>query len=101
MRSEVFQLGVLLHEILTGHPPFAERVLWRRLAQAIRGQPAPRAVWTPEGERIPAALADIIERALAKAPEERLPNAVELLEGWRAAWRRGARPVRAGEPVRP
>lgn len=97
MRSEVFQLGVLLHEILTGHKPFSERVLWKRLAQAIRGQPAPRAVWTPEGERIPDALADVIERALAKAPAERFPCAVELLE----AWRRGTRHARAGEHVRP
>jgi serine/threonine-protein kinase len=101
MCSEVFQLGVLLHEILTGHAPFSEGVLWRRLAQAIRGQPAPRAVRTPEGERIPAALADVIERALAKAPEERFPCAVVMLEVWRAAQRRGVRPVRAGERVRP
>ncbi|MBN8233191.1 serine/threonine protein kinase [Corallococcus macrosporus] len=97
MRSEVFQLGVLLHDILTGREPFAEKVLWRRLAQAIRSQPAPRAVWTPEGERIPAALADVVECALAKAPEERFPSAMELLEAWRAAWPRTARPVRAKE----
>ncbi|WNG26250.1 serine/threonine protein kinase [Cystobacter fuscus] len=99
MRSEVFQLGVLLHEILTGHEPFPEGVLWRHLAQAIRGQPAPRAVRTPEGELIPKALADVIERALAKAPEERFPRAVEMLEGWHAAQLRGARPVQAGERV--
>ncbi|WNG15671.1 serine/threonine protein kinase [Cystobacter fuscus] len=97
MRSEVFQLGVLLHEILTGHEPFPKGVLWRRLAQAIRSQPAPRAVRTPEGECIPAALADVIERALAKDPEERFPRAVELLEDWRAA----QRPVRTGKRVRP
>ncbi|NMO19897.1 serine/threonine protein kinase [Pyxidicoccus fallax] len=101
MRSEVFQLGVLLHEVLTGQEPFSKGVLWSRLAEAIRNQPAPRAVWTPGGERIPAALADVIERALAKAPEERFPSAVEMLESWRAARRRGARPVRTGERVRP
>ncbi|WP_224367445.1 protein kinase domain-containing protein [Hyalangium versicolor] len=100
MRSEVFQLGVLLHEILTGHEPFSERVLWRRLAQAIRSQPAPRAEETPEGEYIPAALADVIARALAKGPEERFPCAVAMLEGWSAAQRRRG-PVRAGERVCP
>ncbi|MCY1076270.1 serine/threonine protein kinase [Archangium lansingense] len=101
MRSEVFQLGVLLHEILTGHEPFSKGVLWRTLAQAICGQPAPRVVRTPEGERIPESLADVIGRALAKAPEERFPGAVEMLEAWRAAQRRGARPARAGERVSP
>lgn len=101
MRSEVFQMGVLLHEVLTGYEPFPEKVLWRSLAQAIRGQPAPRAMWAPEGERIPAALADVLERALAKAPEERFSSAVDMLEGWRAACRRGAKPLRAGERVRP
>lgn len=101
LRSEVFQLGVLLHEILTGHEPFTMGVLWRSMAQAIRNQPAPRAVWTPGGERIPAALADVIERALAKDPEERFPCAVELLAGWQMARLRGARSVRAGEHVHP
>ncbi|QSQ24464.1 protein kinase [Pyxidicoccus parkwayensis] len=97
MRSEVFQLGVLLHLILTSQEPFPEKVLWRRLAQSIRAQPAPRAVWAPEGERIPDALADVIGRALAKVPEERFPSAVELLE----AWRRDARTLRARERAHP
>jgi eukaryotic-like serine/threonine-protein kinase len=72
LRSDVYSLGVVLHELLTGKLLFRTK---DRLAalERVRTEPiAPVAQVAPE---IPAALAAIVDRALARDPADRYESA--------------------------
>jgi eukaryotic-like serine/threonine-protein kinase len=74
-RSDLYSLGCVLFECLTGRPPF----VWRREAVVLQlhlTEPAPdiRSLRTD----VPPALARLINRALAKRPEERWESAAEM-----------------------
>jgi eukaryotic-like serine/threonine-protein kinase len=74
-RSDLYSLGCVLFECLTGRPPF----VWRREAVVLQlhlTEPAPdiRSLRTD----VPPALARLINRALAKRPEDRWESAAEM-----------------------
>ena len=72
---DIYSLGVTLFELVTGRRPFDEPHL-AALAGAILGTSAPKASSiTPD---CPARLDEIIERAMAKDPNERYQTAREL-----------------------
>lgn len=67
-RADLYALGVVLFELLTGQRPFADTSLGPLLT-AIAQQPAPRlASLRPD---LPAELSELVARALAKAPAGR------------------------------
>jgi DNA-binding beta-propeller fold protein YncE/predicted Ser/Thr protein kinase len=74
-RADVYALGCLLFYILTGVAPYRrdsdEATLYAHLNDAA---PDARAL-VPE---VPAALADVVQRALAKDPDDRFPSAGDL-----------------------
>jgi streptogramin lyase/predicted Ser/Thr protein kinase len=74
-RADVYALGCLLFYILTGVAPYRrdsdEATLYAHLNDAA---PDPRALMPG----VPDALAGVIERALAKDPDERFPSAGDL-----------------------
>jgi eukaryotic-like serine/threonine-protein kinase len=75
-RSDIFSLGVVLYQMLTGRLPFqaASQV---RLLYEIAHTPAPAlSLLRPE---LPAALGQVVEKALEKEPEQRYQSAGELL----------------------
>jgi eukaryotic-like serine/threonine-protein kinase len=80
-RTDLWALGVLLYEMLSGVRPFPSRDEALLLHQIRHETPAPLAGLRPE---VPVALVRIIERCLRKAPDERYAHAGELLTDLRA-----------------
>jgi serine/threonine-protein kinase len=74
-RTDVYGLGAVLYEVLTGAPPFDGADTPEVLRKVIHEPPTPprRAV-----AATPAALEAVCLKALAKRPEERYPSAAEL-----------------------
>jgi serine/threonine protein kinase/WD40 repeat protein len=86
-RSDVFGLGAMLYELLTGRPPFQGVDNAQVIEAVLSGEFPPIRVVCPEA---PPELSAIAERALRRNPAERYPDAAafasELL-----AYRAGAR----------
>jgi eukaryotic-like serine/threonine-protein kinase len=86
-RSDVWSLGVVLHEMLAGVRPFPA-VDGAVLLHAIRhDEPAPLREVRPD---VPAALERLVERCLRKNPDDRYAHAGELLTDLRALLAGGA-----------
>jgi WD40 repeat protein len=77
-RADVYALGALLYEVLAGEPPYAGAP--RPLDAVLAGPPAPVDEQAPA---IPADLATIVRKAMARRPEDRYPSARELAEDLR------------------
>ncbi|MBZ0232232.1 MAG: serine/threonine protein kinase, partial [Deltaproteobacteria bacterium] len=91
-RSDVWGLGAILFEILTGRPPFVGGRAMEVLEQ-VREKPAPRV--RDVSREAPAELAAIADRALVRDRSSRYPGAKELADEI-AAWQDGG-DVRAYE----
>jgi len=100
-RSDIYSLGVLAYQMLTGRVPFSGGNSMALLLKHVTQRPRPIAELRPD---TPRALADAIERALMKAPEDRWPTAAALREALLsdrapASWRGEHRePVRYASP---
>jgi len=89
-RTDVWALGLILRELLTGEPPHGTGEPEVLLQRARRGRLPPTASLAPWAPRPLCAIAD---KATARRPEERYRDAGELAADV-AAWRAGA-PVAA------
>jgi serine/threonine protein kinase len=76
-RSDLFSLGVLLHEMLTGMNPFAGDTIPAVCNQILSSTPLPPSHSNPS---IPATLDDIVASCLAKEPQLRIGSAEALAE---------------------
>lgn len=89
-RTDIYGLGTILYEILTGHQPFdgptSVDVLWMVMTE----EPKPPRQLCPS---VPAGLEAICLRALAKNPADRYPTAKQLgdaVQQWQESERRQA-----------
>jgi PAS domain S-box-containing protein len=89
-RTDIYGLGAILYEILTGQPPFTGSSSLDVLQKAVRDEPArPRELW-PE---VPPALEATCRRALARERDDRHPSAADLareVQTWQEVQRRQA-----------
>jgi serine/threonine-protein kinase len=67
--TDVYGVGIVLYEMLAGRPPFTEKTAIELALRHLHDPPPPLPHTTPK------ALAEIVERALAKGPEDRYPGA--------------------------
>jgi serine/threonine-protein kinase len=99
-RTDVYGLGAVLYEILTGRPPFSGPDVAAVLRKVQEDEPAPpRQLW-PE---VPPAVEALCLRALAKHPADRPAAAADLaqeVQGWQELERRKAEEaLRASEAL--
>ena len=89
-RTDIYGLGGILYEILTGQPPFVGTTTREVLLKVLVGDPTPPRQRCPD---VPLGLEAICLRALARQPVHRYDAAKELAEAvqhWQEAERRQA-----------
>ena len=88
-RSDIYSLGVMLFELVTGYPPFQGdtplSILFKQVNDPL---PSPRKI----NPRVPEEISQIIIKATAKKPQDRYQSCVEFAEALRTA-------VCSGDPV--
>jgi serine/threonine-protein kinase len=86
-RSDVFSVGAILFECLTGRPPFTGETYEQVLLRICMEDAPDVRRWAPE---VPDALAAVVARALAREREDRYASADEMLGAVRGIGRVGA-----------
>jgi serine/threonine protein kinase len=74
-RSDIYSLGIILFEMLTGHVPFTGESPTAIMMKQL--QEPPPSIF-PERNDVPAEVDNIVKRALAKLPEDRHESAGQL-----------------------
>jgi serine/threonine-protein kinase len=92
-RSDIYSLGVMAYEMITGRLPFQANTAWEWATQHMTQPPIPIESLA-EGMRAPAAMRASIERALAKSPSDRFQTVAEFGEAFA-----GRLSVPAGAPM--
>jgi eukaryotic-like serine/threonine-protein kinase len=74
-RSDLFSLGCVLYEMLTGRRAFRQTTAAETLAAILRDHPAEL---TESGRTIPPGVNGVVKRCLEKSPDERFQSARDL-----------------------
>ncbi|UCD57201.1 MAG: protein kinase, partial [Candidatus Hydrogenedentota bacterium] len=81
-RTDIYSLGVVLYEMLTGRVPFDAPNEAALIYKIVHDTPADIRALSPD---VPPILSAIVERATAKDKEDRYPNISEFLKDVRSA----------------
>src|SRR4051812_14717034 len=73
--ADLFSLGVVAYEMLTGHRPFEGASITAIMYRVVNEEPPPPRQWD---FHLPPVFDDIFRRALSKNPAERFPDATSL-----------------------
>jgi serine/threonine-protein kinase len=97
-RSDIYSLGILLYEMLTGRVPFASDSEYDLMKMQIEDAPAPPRVFSAQ---IPQGVEQAIMRSLAKRAEARFQGAAEFRNALLSSTGTAAAPTIATAPVAP
>ena len=75
VQSDVFSVGAVVYELLTGHKPFEADSTPSVLFQVVHREPPPVSRWAPD---VPGVLVEVVNRALAKDRRRRYATAAEM-----------------------
>ncbi|KAA5606254.1 serine/threonine protein kinase [Roseospira marina] len=84
-RTDLFAVGVMLYELVTGTRPFAAKSVPEAMYKVLNEDPPPP---VGRGDPLPRGLVSILQTALARRPDERFPDAAafrDALKGGLAA----------------
>jgi TolB-like protein/Flp pilus assembly protein TadD len=74
-RTDIFSLGCILYEMLTGRRAFREKAAAETLAAILRDHPSDV---SESGRLVPPAIDGVVRRCLEKSPDERFQSARDL-----------------------
>jgi protein kinase-like protein len=94
-RSDLFALGIVMHEMLTGRHPFERPTAYETLAAILRDDPPP----LDAVAGLPTGIASAIERCLAKRPADRPGSAGDLAFLLETLGRRGETSIAPAAPA--
>src|SRR6266446_1616598 len=80
--TDVYGLGVVLYQLLTGHPPFAEGTTYETVRMLLETEPRQPRLWNPKIDRD---VSTVCLKCLEKDPRRRYSSALALaddLEHW-------------------
>lgn len=81
-RSDIFSLGCVLYEMISGRRAFEAKTPAETLSSILRDTPADLST---AGNQIPSEIGNLISHCLEKSPEERFQSARDLAFGLKAA----------------
>jgi streptogramin lyase len=90
-RADLYSLGCMLFECLTGHPPYPRENEVASMYAHLE-EPPPRP--SDHGAAVPPALDAVVATAMAKRPSDRYASAEKMVSAMRAAVAPGAEPAR-------
>ena len=94
-RSDIFSLGAVFYELVTGRRPFTGATIPAVLFAVVHRDPEPVGRIVPE---VAGSLDALVSRALQKKPDDRFADAGEMLHALRVVWAGGELPAAAPRP---